>query len=113
MRRLSRELISALRLSFEAWPDVAGQDWPLADGGAGRRIDASSNVRFAPPRAVVPELHRARIVFVNFRLAKRVPLFGNISPPLVPKRAQFGCLTLVVASFSLISQCTRRAHAVF
>ena len=28
MRRLSRELISALRLSFEAWPDVAGQDWP-------------------------------------------------------------------------------------
>jgi hypothetical protein len=23
MRRLSRELISALRLSFEAWPDVA------------------------------------------------------------------------------------------
>jgi hypothetical protein len=112
MCRLSRELIPALRLSFEAWLDVAGQDMPLADGGAGRRIDASSNVRFAPPRAVVPELHRARIVFVNFRLAKRV-LFGNISPPLVPKRAQFGCLTLVVASFSLISQCTRRAHAVF
>ena len=25
MRRLSRELISALRLSFEAWPDVAGK----------------------------------------------------------------------------------------
>jgi hypothetical protein len=25
MRRLSRELISALRLSFEAWPDVAAR----------------------------------------------------------------------------------------
>ena len=30
LRRLLRELISALRLSFEAWPDVA-QDWPFAN----------------------------------------------------------------------------------
>jgi len=101
----------ALRLSFEAWPDVARQDWPLADGGAGGRIDASSNVRFAPPRAVVPELHRARIVFANFRLTKRVRALRKHQSAAVAEARSARLLTLVVAGLSLISQRTRRAHA--
>jgi hypothetical protein len=49
MRRLSRELISALRLSFEAWPDVAGQDWPLgSDVKAGVAICTKRRGRIFP-----------------------------------------------------------------
>jgi hypothetical protein len=58
-------------------------------------------------------LHRAKIVFANFRLAKRVRALPKHQSAAGAEARSVRLLTLVVASFSLISQCTRRAHAAF
>ena len=50
MRRLSRELISALRLSFEAWPDVA----------------ASGFRRGVAEKALVHASNRVTLVFIFY-----------------------------------------------
>jgi hypothetical protein len=56
-------------------------------------------------------LHRARIVFANFRLTKRVRALRKHQSAAVAEARSARLLTLVVAGLSLISQRTRRAHA--
>jgi hypothetical protein len=59
------------------------------------------------------ELHRAKIVFANFRLAKQVRALPKHQSAAGAEARSVRLLTLVVASFSLISRCTHRAHAAF
>jgi hypothetical protein len=88
------------------------RDWHFSD------LVVWANVGFAPTAAVpyrsFRELRASDIsASSTFGLANEILASRYIGPPVKLQRVQISMLTLIALRFSLISRCTRRAHAAF